>query len=1006
MHRARELPLWVVNTRANIRRWRSLRWRTFRALRELGGRWTIEDAVVRFGRSMWGAAGRAWVIPSVTVALVVTLQVLNVVRAPLAVFHDEQRSRELLGLLWQVEAAAVALVVAAALFAFESLTRERTNLPLVEYANRSRLTHFLIYSGSGLVAIPIALFATVGRPAPAAALAAAVISVSALALLPAFLTRSMSVVHPDWMQAARLDDVHRAVAARVKKDAFERLGLIQLEAWAKGASIEILHRMVFDADRVTESAPASGVVTDIDLDRLETLGRRHPDAFAVVTRLADQVWNGASLVARKSPDGPVQDQRAVTMTARPSFDEMDQIVGDLHEEGLEAIRRESPAAAERVMSMYAETWLAWPRGWAHYGQRLEGGLLEGVEPFRIRPSDQLRRHVWIQMEMALDRGLRDHTESIIGLLYTVSFEAQALRAGDLVREMYLLARWFLSVRSQSYPELAESVVERAWRFQVEICERTGRDLGRDGGADLEVIDEAVREVRAGYRSMIESLRILLDEGRYEAFKALDNRLRKILEFWEPSHREPLARHVLEDPARFSAGEDELRRARQVVKEEKLERDLSDYRRGGRLAVLGWMLHRGKERPISDELAGLIRSVSGTLGSVSDVVRATGVALSDREDFLSSWLMLERPELEVGFVDTDGPVLTALAMVLLSRTRLDRIPPDDWMSEHRSSRLRELIPEVARRYELWGRLGEDLDELRDRADDYVDLVAQAERDQKQIEGDDLIEMDLDPTKVEEFRDELVAGWRANRSVEEVAERGRARVEPVALDEWEWDTYGFARLDPKGLFVTPTNWVGLDTTARGYGRRLAQAEVTAIVKEVVAKSRGVVGSGDPSERLEQLLSAVRADGFEPTLIILPIGWRLADALGLRDWHQHPRPERLGRNFKGEFDGVAVIDWWEVPKDRMFAVDLAEFCLIQEAVNPEDQPSPPEVTVERIDEERADGIISSWEPAEDDDAEMERRRRVLTSVRVAAFRPFRLEVHTSSAARSMEVPDSYRD
>lgn len=857
--------MWVASARASIRRSRSLRWRTVRALRELRDGRTVREFGAEAGRSIWAVAGRAWFLPAVTVSSVVVFQSLGLDRAPLAVFHDEQRSRELLGLLWQVEAAAIALVVAAALFAFESLTRQRSNLPLVEYANRSRLTQFLMHAASGLLGILVVLFSTSGRPVATAAFTAALIAGSALALLPAFLTRATRVVHPDWMQAARLEDVRRAVQAIVRMDAFERLGLIQLRGWAARVPIQITHRMGFDADRVTEQSPAQGLVADIDLDRLEALGRRQPDVFAVVTRLSDQVWDGASLIARTSSQGPAQDRRAVTMTPRPSLDGTETIVRDLHEEGLEAIRRESPTAAEHVMSMYAETWLAWPRAWRDYGQRMEGGLLEGVEPFRIGLSDQLRRHVWIQLEMAVDRGLPDHVDSIVGLLYTVTFGALELQALDLVKEMNLLARWLLSVRSGSYPDLAKTVIEDAWRFQVETCEAAGRDIDRGATTDMETIREAVRRVEVGYRSLIESLRILFDEGRYDAFKSLDNRFRKILQFWNPSASEPLARHLLEQPHLFEATEEQLQHARQVVEAQLMQRGLSDLRRGGRLAVLGWILHRSEVQPTSEEVADVARSVAGTLDSIEDVVRAVGVGLADFHDLVSQWVIMERPELEVGFVDADGPVLTAFAMVLLSHSNITRIPPAAWMSERRLSRLRELLSHVMERSEVWGRLGEDPKEVANRARQYADLLAQAERNQKEIERNELISKELDEAKVEEFRDAVMAGWREHRSLPELAHRGRTSIKSVPVEEWGNRRYGFEQLEPKGLFVSPTNWVGPGDSGREYGRRLAQAEVSAIVKQVIAKPLEVRGQGDVQDRLDQLLSALRTDEFEPTLVI---------------------------------------------------------------------------------------------------------------------------------------------
>lgn len=126
-------------------------------------------------------------------------------------------------------------------------------------------------------------------------------------------------------------------------------------------------------------------------------------------------------------------------------------------------------------------------------------------------------------------------------------------------------------------------------------------------------------------------------------------------------------------------------------------------------------------------------------------------------------------------------------------------------------------------------------------------------------------------------------------------------------------------------------------------------------------------------------------------------------MRDWEQPPTTEGLGSNIKGEHEGIPVIDWWDVPDDRIYALDLGRFCEIKEATD-DDAPMEPTVEIEEIDAARADDIIASWEPEENEAAEFERRQRVLTSVRVEIFRPYQLEVLEADAARSMKIPESY--
>jgi len=82
--------------------------------------------------------------------------------------------------------------------------------------------------------------------------------------------------------------------------------------------------------------------------------------------------------------------------------------------------------------------------------------------------------------------------------------------------------------------------------------------------------------------------------------------------------------------------------------------------------------------------------------------------------------------------------------------------------------------------------------------------------------------------------------------------------------------------------------------------------------------------------------------------------------------------------------VIDWWEIPEDRIYAVDLARFCEAEE----DRSPTPPDVLVEAIDEGMADEILSHGESLDDLQAARERRHQVLTSVRTKILRPYRVK------------------
>ena len=132
---------------------------------------------------------------------------------------DEAEARNFLGLLWQVEGAALALTVAAALFALESAARVRPGTALTDYAEKSRLTHFVMLGTAGLICIGVVLLWTPGRPPPAATVFAIFIAMTTIALFPAFVSQMLKVISPEWFRRKRLEDIQRAVEEQVRADA-------------------------------------------------------------------------------------------------------------------------------------------------------------------------------------------------------------------------------------------------------------------------------------------------------------------------------------------------------------------------------------------------------------------------------------------------------------------------------------------------------------------------------------------------------------------------------------------------------------------------------------------------------------------------------------------------------------------------------------------------------------------------------------------------------------------
>lgn len=306
--------LWplLVAIRSRIRRSRSLRWRTKRALRELQESTSfLRRPLTSLSTLSW--AGRPWFLPFISIALVLALHLGQFQWTPLTVFNDTEVARGLLGVLWQVEGASIALVLTASLFAFDSLTRRRPNIPLVEYANRSRLLPFMMLAASGLLAIPVALFL---GPEPSAGFVAGLIAALSLGLLPFFFWRTIRVVDPSWLRQQRLITIRRTTQSVVDKEAYERLALAELRNWAESKErVMVEHRSsLVNLPVVLKASSREGIVMDIDLGLLEVGLAQSVSTVVVITRLDDVTEPDSPLIVYQGEAKPQMSRRAVILS--------------------------------------------------------------------------------------------------------------------------------------------------------------------------------------------------------------------------------------------------------------------------------------------------------------------------------------------------------------------------------------------------------------------------------------------------------------------------------------------------------------------------------------------------------------------------------------------------------------------------------------------------------------------------------------------------------------------
>ena len=183
---ARVLPRWLAELRSILARNKSLRYRARNRLARLRPEKSANRYKSRAIRArIWLELAHPIPLPLFVLAVTTWLAIWDPrgsIRVP--IIANSEAARDALGRMWQVEGAVLALITAAALFSFESLARFREEVPLREYAARSRLPQFLMLGASGLLSVGIALLWSDDHVPAAAAGWALSVSMLGLAAVP------------------------------------------------------------------------------------------------------------------------------------------------------------------------------------------------------------------------------------------------------------------------------------------------------------------------------------------------------------------------------------------------------------------------------------------------------------------------------------------------------------------------------------------------------------------------------------------------------------------------------------------------------------------------------------------------------------------------------------------------------------------------------------------------------------------------------------------------------
>ncbi|WFE41614.1 hypothetical protein [Micromonospora sp. WMMD998] len=923
---------------------------------------------------------------------------------PLTVFRDGNNSRNVLGLLWQVEGSILALVTAVVLFAFEGLTRSRPAISIWEYARRSGLAQYLMLGGAGLTAIPVALFWRSTTPPIVAAHFAAAIAVSGIVALPLLVYRAMRIIDASWLRGQRLNEVDLTVRDIVRQEAIERMASRGLEKVAAEAGFDVRGVFFRSVGSPQFRALEASTVYDIHLGRLASFAKATASSVSLLVRIGDQVAAGRPLLATQGTESIIPSKSIAVLTPRSENGGIGRLLGQLKEEGIEALRSESSAGMAEVVDSYTHLWLAWPHAWAQYGQRLSGRFLDRANFFQLTPMHDLQRDVWALLDAAIERGLREQARALAGIVYRVGVEAIDVDAPDILRGACSLAVSSLHFPRNAGRDLHEVINGTLCRFLVELCNYRIFPRFEDPELSLEGKERAAESGRVVFRAIGESLRRLLENRDDKLFDEIDREFSGIISNWGIDLDVELATSFLDDAdSRESASYLEEQEP-EVIATAQLRRDLAALQMTLRMSLLGWGLHLGAKSPLDEGFQHVLLRMARTFNDLERVVPAVGVALEGGRGPLSDWVLSSLPSGEAHFIDDQGPLLHAFALILLISPSGGAVPPAGWMTEERINRTKSFIDDLAGDsiIGLAGLVQEQRLAAASRASQGLDAARLV---QVRIEHERLVRRSLDPEKIQSFKNDVLEAWSAQRVLPGFADLCRVPVNSLVAENWTGSKFGYyCQLHHKGLFVTPSNWVGLDHLAKDLGGSLARSEVGALVLEVCRNASKIRGRGRAVERLRQAIESLQDVGYHPSVIIAPVDRQLAGSLGLsmRYWaRNHATP--LGRYVSGELFGLPVVQWHEISKDRLYVADMARLLTVEEGVNLDGESVAPECEVETIDEALAVEIVRRW--GRKGPGERMGEDELQGYVRVTVERPLQIHVADAQAARSVWIPRQKR-
>lgn len=855
---------------------------------------------------------------------------------------DPKAATDYLETLWQVLAAAVGISIALIAFVFEAFLgggERRHGGTLREFASDTWLLAAIDLAAASLIAVGVVLQGNL-RDAPAGWAGAMAILFSGAALISLLMLlprRILGVIDPEHLRRMRSQRMNETVEHALHEQLVGQIGehLVSLK-------VRVRRGLRASTDGAVRSR-RDGYVYDVRVDRLERAARRTGGTVELLVAVGDEVQAGQTLVSLPASSGRLQRRlarRSVRVRRRTRLHTahaLDRTLDRLAQQGRDAIRARQEAEWREIADLYRDILVRFPTVTHELRIPFEGAVSRPGF-FGYGPTSRLLRDLRADIEEVL---LVDDPAIADSLAYTFLRVADAvagLRAPAIIRDalgMYV-AMYHLASEANARRSSRTSVrlLDRSTRLPFEALTTVGgHELGEPLRPELSRAD-AINNVRAAFVPLQNLLRSIVTRRDESGVRSTLVQLREATELWDGS-------------------------------EPPIERLLGEVD-GMVLALVMWASFRHRR----DDAAHTAASAD-TLGALRVYALTPGRALNAYAALEAGRGYSFGDELDFWFYDDErggtqtldsGPELDrALALMLLvaaardGSIALDAHP----VLDHHGAGLLRALDEIEAT-PTWGFLVPADAEGSASVDPFqaaVDAVRAALRtaidDRKAAIVDQLRDAGLDAEQVQQFERATIRAARARRVVRDLMAHVGAVV-PGAPDDAPQRLV--RRWIDKRFFTGDSSYVGQDMTARDLARSATGRELRDLVD--VLQDDPVVEDADVAGAVAAAIRSMRAEGWVPSLILLPIGWELATALGIsplaRPQIDAPSvPAAHAGDFDGLIDEVPVLDSPHVRADLLHVIDLRRAAQLREW--PSASGSGVEVRVRAFDAAQADTFVA---------------------------------------------------